>query len=202
MSGEGPSGAGLFSPGVERALRTAFEAHEGQTRKGDPIPYVTHSVHVALILARAGADEITLQAGLLHDVVEDCPGWTAERIEELFGSEVAGAVAAVTETKGQSWEQRKQAALDHVPHMDERAVALKAADKTHNMRSLTAKLDAATPEVAWKPFSRGPEATIDYAERLVAALRARLAEFPKLASLSEDLQGAYDALEAHRPKGE
>lgn len=197
MNGISP---GFFSPNVERALRVAFEAHEGQARKGDPVPYVTHPVHVTLILARAGADEVTLQAGLLHDVVEDCPGWTRERIEELFGPEVAATVAAVTETKGGSWEKRKQAALDHVPHMDARAAALKAADKTHNMRSLTAKLDASPSEVAWKPFSRGPEATIDYAERLVAAIRGRLAAFPQFESLSIELQAAFDALRVHRPK--
>lgn len=195
MNGISP---GFFSANVERALRVAFEAHEGQTRKGDPVPYVTHPVHVALILARAGADEITLQAGLLHDVVEDCPGWTSERIEELFGPDVASTVAAVTETKGGTWEERKQAALDHVPHMDARAVALKAADKTHNMRSLTAKLAAAPPEVAWKPFSRGPEATIDYAERLVAAIRRRLEEFPQFESLSTELQAAFESLRAYR----
>ena len=72
----------MFSAAVERALRVALEAHAGQLRKSpEPVPYATHCVHVALILARAGADEITLQAGLLHDVLEDCEGWTRARLE-------------------------------------------------------------------------------------------------------------------------
>ena len=51
-----------FSPGIERALRTAIAAHEGQTRKGTVTPYITHPLHVAMLLARAGADEETIQA--------------------------------------------------------------------------------------------------------------------------------------------
>ncbi len=71
----------MFSPDVERALRMAQEAHSGQKRKGDgSVPYIVHPIHAALILARAGADEITILAGVLHDVVEDCEEWTLERV--------------------------------------------------------------------------------------------------------------------------
>ena len=46
----------MFSPGVERALRIAVEAHAGQVRKGDgETPYVTHPMHVALLLTRGDA---------------------------------------------------------------------------------------------------------------------------------------------------
>lgn len=190
----------LFHPAIERALRVAFEAHEGQTRKGDPIPYVSHPVHVALLLARAGADEVTLQAAILHDVVEDCDGWDEERIAALFGEEVRATVAHVTEVQGLSWEERKQAGVDHVAHMDLRAVMVKAADKTHNMRSMAEKLDAAAaPHEVWRPFSRGPEETIDMAERLVNALVSRLRELEGPAVLVEDLRAAFAALVAHHP---
>ena len=56
----------MFSPDVERALRLAEEAHAGQTRKGDgSVPYILHPIHAALILARAGADETAILAGIL-----------------------------------------------------------------------------------------------------------------------------------------
>jgi hypothetical protein len=48
----------------------------------------THCVHVALVLARLGYDDAVIAAGILHDVVEDCEGWTLERIEREFGAEV------------------------------------------------------------------------------------------------------------------
>ena len=190
----------LFHPAIERALRVAFEAHEGQTRKGDPIPYVSHPVHVALLLARAGADDVTLQAAILHDVVEDCDGWDEERIGALFGEEVRATVAHVTEVQGLPWEERKESGVEHVSRMDLRAVMVKAADKTHNMRSMAEKLDVvSSAEDAWRPFSRGPAATIDMAERLVNALVARLEELDGPAVLAEDLRAAFAALVIHHP---
>lgn len=189
----------LYTPETERALRVAFEAHEGQTRKGTGLPYVTHPVHVAMLAARAGADSITIQAALLHDVVEDCDGWTMERLASEFGSEVAAVVEPLTEVKGPSWEERKLAALARVPTMCARAAAVKACDKTHNMRSLVHQLgEAATPADAWKPFSRGPEQTIDMAERLVEAVEARLTELDAFAPLRADLRDAFEALAKHR----
>ena len=147
---------GTFSEDVERALQASLEAHAGQTRKGGSIPYISHPVHVALLLARAGADDITLQAALLHDVVEDCEGWTMERVIEEFGSAVARTVHDLTEVEGGSWEVRKQAALDQVAHMGPRSLAVKTADKLHNMQSLLTRLsEASDPGQVWKVFSRG-----------------------------------------------
>ncbi|MEL6428026.1 MAG: HD domain-containing protein [Planctomycetota bacterium] len=189
----------LYTPDTERALRVAFEAHAGQTRKGTQLPYVTHCVHVAMLAARAGADSITIQGALLHDVVEDCEGWTIERLAHEFGADVAAVVEPLTEIKGPSWEERKLAALARVPTMDARAAAVKACDKTHNMRSLVQQLaEASSPEEAWRPFSRGPEQTIDMAERLVEAVDARLMQLDAFPSLRADLRDAYAALAKHR----
>ena len=189
---------GLFSHGVESALRAAHDAHEGQQRKGEPIAYVTHPYHVALLLARAGADDVTIQAALLHDVVEDCDDWTEERVGAEFGPEVANVVAELTEPQGESWEARKQGAFDLVATMSVRAVVVKAADKLHNMRSLALRLDAADDAAeAWRPFSRGPAQTIEHARRLVAALRARLDSVDGFDALSIDLQRALEAFERH-----
>lgn len=189
---------GLFSTGVELALRASHDAHEGQTRKGEPIAYITHPYHVALLLARAGADDVTIQAALLHDVVEDCEDWTEQRVADEFGIQVAAVVAELTEPKGESWEVRKQGALDRVATMSVRAVVVKAADKLHNMRSLAAKLDDADDsEEVWRPFSRGPAETIGNARRLVAALRERLDAVDGFDALSIDLQRALEAFERH-----
>ena len=79
----------MFDTDIERALRAAVVAHAGQTRKGSDLPYATHPAHVALILARVGASKSAIQAGLLHDVVEDCKEWTTDRVSLEFGDEVA-----------------------------------------------------------------------------------------------------------------
>ncbi len=166
----------MFSAAVERALRVALEAHAGQLRKSpEPVPYATHCVHVALILARAGADEITLQAGLLHDVLEDCEGWTRARLESEFGAEVAGIVAELSEDKTKSWEERKRHQVEVVPALSPRARLVKAADKLHNLRTLAADLAAAPdPAAIWKRFNGGRERTLARSAELVAALEPRV----------------------------
>lgn len=197
MSG---TGSGYFSEHVERALHASMEAHAGQTRKGGSIPYITHPMHVALLLARAGADDVTLQAALLHDVVEDCEGWTTARVREEFGSAVARTVEDLTEVEGGSWEVRKQAALDHVAHMCPRSLAVKTADKLHNMHALLARLsEASDPAVVWQVFSRGPGPTIQYARRLADTLTERLAEAGEFELLGRELQVTIDALMSFIP---
>ena len=165
----------MFSGAVERALRAAHAAHEGQERKGGGVPYLLHPLHAALILARVGADDETLQAAILHDVVEDCDEWTIERVEVEFGARVSAIVAEVTENKDLSWEDRKQAQVDHVAHISQEARMVKAADKLHNLSSLLDDLRMATnPRDVWRYFSRGPEQTLAMARDLVNALTAHV----------------------------
>ena len=166
----------MFSALVEQALRSAIAAHEGQMRKGlEPVPYVTHSFHVALILARAGLDEVVIAAGLLHDVVEDCEGWTTARVEREFGAEVARIVAELTEDKTRSWGERKQGQIDAVATLSAPALSIKAADKLHNLATLAADLRAAPDrELVWQRFSGGRERTLEMSARLVAELEPRL----------------------------
>ncbi len=166
----------MFSSEVERALRVAQTAHAGQTRKGDgSVPYVLHPIHVALILARAGANETAILAGILHDVVEDCEGWTLERVTSEFGEDVSEIVAEVTEDKSQSWVTRKQTAIDHVSEMSNQAALVKAADKLHNLSTLLLDLRAAKDHAAvWRHFNGSPEATLAMSRGLVEALAHRL----------------------------
>ncbi len=191
---------GLFSSEVERALQVALSAHQGQKRKGEPTPYVAHPIHVALILAQAGADDVALQAGLLHDVVEDCEGWDLERISAEFGPDVAKIVGDLTEEEGGSWEVRKETALDQVAHMNASALAVKAADKLHNMRSLLARLEAEPDaDVVWRVFSRGPGPSITYAQRLADALTERLEAVGQFQALGVELQQAVARLTRYLP---
>jgi len=166
----------MFSPAVERALRTAIAAHEGQLRKGlERVPYVTHSFHVALILARAGLDEVVIQAGLLHDVVEDCEGWSLARVEAEFGADVRGIVAELTEDKQQSWDVRKQDGIDRIASMSASALSIKAADKLHNLATLAAELRLASdPRQVWERFTGGRVRTLEMSARLVAELEPRV----------------------------
>jgi (p)ppGpp synthase/HD superfamily hydrolase len=194
-----PAGAhGPFSPGVERAILVALEAHSGQWRKGEgSVPYVVHPIHVALILSRLGAGEEVLQAALLHDVVEDCPGWTVLRVSEEFGEPVARVVAELTEDKSKTWQERKQGAIEAVPRLSSQALLIKAVDKLHNLETLLASLrDGPDPAQVWARFSGGRQRTLSMARQLVHALQARVP-----APLAEALERVLRDLEATNGAG-
>lgn len=75
---------------VVKAYLSAESWHQGQLRKsGDR--YITHPVAVARILVGLGADDATLCAALLHDVLDDT-ACTAAELQTEFGSEIADLV--------------------------------------------------------------------------------------------------------------
>ncbi len=188
----------MFSRGVERALRVALQAHEGQTRKGvDPVPYASHPIHVALLLARCGATDEVVQAGLLHDVLEDVPDWTAERLEREFGPRVRAIVAELTEDKSRSWQERKECGLRSVPELSPPALLVKACDTLHNLRTLADEMElAADLEQLWKRFRGGREETLRMSRRLAEALGRRVG-----GELASELALALEALEVQARRG-
>ena len=182
----------MFNADIERALRVTLEAHAGQTRKGSDAPYAVHPLHAALIVARWGFDDETIQAALLHDVVEDCADWSAERVQAEFGPTVASVVLELTEDKSLPWEERKERAIASIPALSERACAVKAADKLHNLFTLARALeDAPDAGPVWARFNGGRDRTLAKDRRLVAALARRLGDVP-----ARDLTRALHAIEA------
>jgi len=172
----------------------AARAHRAQTRKGTDVPYVTHPVHVSVLLIRHGFGEDLAVAALLHDVVEDC-GVPIQRIESEFGVEVARLVDAVSERKGEDgaslrWEERKAANLARLRGAGPDVAALKAADALHNVRALAADVRNDGPAV-WDRFKRGAAPSIRYYREVLGIARAALGERALLAELAaaiEDLE--------------
>ncbi len=183
----------MFSEALERALCAAIVAHKGQFRRGGDTPYAVHPLHVAFLLAKHGAEDEVIQAGLLHDVVEDCDEWTIERLHGEFGSRVAEIVAELTEDKSCTWTERKQAAIDRVPSMSSDAAFVKACDKLHNLESLLSQLEQTSdPELVWKRFRGGRDATLAMDKELVAALERRIES--RLAAALTKVQRAIENL--------
>ncbi|MGH9189646.1 MAG: RelA/SpoT family protein [Acidimicrobiales bacterium] len=127
---------------IERAYRTAAQAHTGQVRRsGDP--YIHHPLAVASILADLGLDDVTLAAALLHDAVEDT-GVTLEAVANEFGPEVAAIVDGVTKLDRVSFDSREAQQAATMRKMlvamakDIRVLVIKLADRLHNMRTIAA----------------------------------------------------------------
>ncbi|HSQ21580.1 MAG TPA: HD domain-containing protein, partial [Coriobacteriia bacterium] len=128
--------------GLENAYRFALEHHAGQTRKSGE-PFINHPLEVAMILAGLNLDTATLQAALLHDVVEDS-GVSLKEIRESFGPEVAALVDGVTKLGRIKVSSLAEAQSQNMRKMliamakDIRVILIKLADRLHNMRTLAA----------------------------------------------------------------
>src|SRR6266542_4311247 len=118
---------------------SAFE-HRGQVRHSGE-PYLIHPLAVADFLADMKLDAVAVAAGLLHDVVEDTLT-TIERIQELFGPEVAHVVEGVTKISAIPFSSSEERQAENFRKMllamvdDIRVILVKLADRLHNMRTL------------------------------------------------------------------
>lgn len=85
---------------LERAISIAAQGHAGQVDKAGA-PYVLHPLRLMLAV-KTPAERIV---AVLHDVVEDCPGWTFDRLRsEGFSDDVIIALQAVTKRDGEDYE--------------------------------------------------------------------------------------------------
>jgi len=85
---------------LEKAIKIAVESHTGQVDKGGN-PYILHPLRVML---SPNSEEERI-VGVLHDVVEDCEGWTWERLgEQGCSDEIIEALKSVSKTP----EEEKQ----------------------------------------------------------------------------------------------
>lgn len=124
---------------VSRAADFAARRHASQQRKGTARePYVNHLAEVAALLAETAGepDAALVAAGWLHDTLEDTPT-EREELERLFGSRVAELVAEVTDDKSLPKAERKRRQVETASGKSAGARAIKLADKTSNLRSLT-----------------------------------------------------------------
>ncbi len=141
---------------IRYAYYVAEQAHAGQTRASGE-PYVTHPLAVATTVAELRLDDDAICAALLHDVLEDCPDFTAQKLEKVFGEDVVDIVEGVTKLKFSTVQnatatQRARAethrAAETLRKMlmamakDIRVIIIKLADRLHNMMTL----DGLTPE--------------------------------------------------------
>jgi len=125
---------------LRRAYDFSAHEHRNQTRRSGE-PYMFHCLEVAYLLAELNLDTASIASGLLHDVVEDTLT-TLERVEELFGADVAHIVDGVTKISKIKFVSEEAAQAENLRRMilamvdDIRVILVKLCDRMHNMRTL------------------------------------------------------------------
>lgn len=177
----------MLGPRFDDALQYTSSLHRLQTRKESPVPYVAHLMTVCALVLENGGDENQAIAALLHDGPEDQGGEaTLSEIRSRFGGDVADLVAACgepLELVKREWRERKEGFLAHVASQHRRAVAIIAADKVHNARSIVQDHAVVGAEI-FRRFNGGEAGTKWYYEQLSATLRP-IAPRPLAEELSE-----------------
>ncbi|MCI8836766.1 MAG: bifunctional (p)ppGpp synthetase/guanosine-3',5'-bis(diphosphate) 3'-pyrophosphohydrolase [Hungatella sp.] len=135
---------------IRKAAEFAARAHEGALRKGSKIPYISHPMEVAMIVALMTDDQDLIAAAYLHDVIEDA-GVTYQELEQKFGSRIAELVRQESEDKSKSWVERKQATIDRLITAGKEDRILAFGDKLSNLRS-TAKDYMVVGDEIWQKF--------------------------------------------------
>ena len=148
--------------------------HEGQTRKGKDIPYLTHLLTVASRILEEGGDEEQFIAGLLHDSVEDKGGAPLlEEIEQKFGKKVANYVEQCSDSFSfpkKPWKERKVKFIEQCRQLPADVKLIIACDKWHNLYT-TYRDFLREGDNVWTWFKGGKEGTLWYYQEIIYALR-------------------------------
>lgn len=124
---------------IKKAYLFARDAHHGVMRlSGDP--YINHPVEATQILLDLKPDLFTIQACILHDVIEDTER-TYEDILQVFWEEVARICAWMEKLSKVRylWEERTVGSLRKMfvaMSEDIRVIFVKLSDRLHNMKTL------------------------------------------------------------------
>jgi len=171
------------------ALLWAEQLHQGQHRKGKPVPYISHLISVSALVWEDGGTEDQAIAALLHDAIEDA-GKSHASIEERFGTGVADIVRDCTDTSGtamggekEPWLLRKSRYIASLEHKPKASLLVTAADKAHNAGDMV--LDARRDPGMWNKFNAGIEGSLWYLLRIHQQLKHRLPDSRSVVRLGE-----------------
>lgn len=130
---------------IAKAEEKVRDLFRGELRRDGVTPLAEHSLFVGRKIKEWTNDENLIVAGILHDTIEDT-SYTFNELENDFGSRVRELVAYMTEinhsnnSATSSWEERKQDFLNRLAAFPEEILILSAADKIHNLLSLTEEI--------------------------------------------------------------
>lgn len=130
-----------YSDRINHALAFAAKYHGALAPAGAGMDYQAHPANVAIILTRYDCDHVTLEAGILHHVLEEAPAERRTELEHKIGEKFGPVVLAVAldalEPKldrfgaERPWLACKREHLGQLANAEPRALDIIAADEIH-----------------------------------------------------------------------
>jgi GTP pyrophosphokinase len=152
---------------IERAYNYAKDIFRDKKRESGE-RYFEHLRAVAIIIIDylRVRDPTIIIAALLHDIVEDNPSWTIERVRLEFGDQVALLVDYLTKPskkKYSSEEKRLQVYHDRFEFAPREFFIIKLADRLHNLLTLW----SSSSEKTVRKIKETKEHYLPYAEKQI-----------------------------------
>ena len=159
---------------IRKALDFAYQAHDGQCRKGTDVPYIVHLFDVAKYLLYEKAPEVVVIAGILHDTLEDTKTKRQDLIQ--FGNEVVELVDFCSESgntidaenQKETWKERKSHSIKSLEKATRKQALVFLADKLSNITAIKEDLIIG-PEI-WSRFNASKEDIEWYYKSILAGL--------------------------------
>lgn len=124
---------------IKEAYQFALDRHKGQKRlTGED--FITHPIKVAYIVNSLSVDAVTIEAALLHEVLNEGKA-TFEEVQEQFGETVAMIVLSLNKINKLELTDESESSAIYLRKVlvglatDVRVLFIKLADRLHNMRT-------------------------------------------------------------------
>jgi MFS family permease len=124
---------------VKHAITFAKRWHDGQVRKIEDIPYYSHPLAVAEMVAERYLKTDVIVAAILHDVVEDST-CTVEEIEDKFNHRIAQIVDRLTKVSVDDGKEVRISLEQTMKRLydakDYETMFIKNCDREHNLQTI------------------------------------------------------------------
>ena len=162
---------------IKQALDFAYQAHDGQFRKGGKIPYIVHLFDVAKYLLYEEAPEAVVIAGILHDTLEDSNTNKQDLVQfenevvELvsFCTEEGNTVDAKDQEQKDTWKTRKVKSIEKLETATKNQALVCLADKLSNIIAIKEDQIFIGSEI-WERFNAPKEEIEWYYKSILAGL--------------------------------
>ena len=183
-----------YSDRINHAFAFAAKHYGALRPAAGGMGFLAHPSNVAVILARYGAEPITIVAGIVHHILEALPPAGRPEMEQKIGNKfgpVALAIAcdAVEPTHDprgmpRSWGARKQEYLTQLAAVEPRALDICVADEIHAAGSTVASVSRLGPEYLRAVAAAPSEQWLWWSRSLIDVLEDRR-DWPRREMLAE-----------------